>query len=220
MTMAGDNKTPIWDLTVRLFHWALVVAVCLALFSGTQDKMMTGYDTMHVNAGVTVLILAIHRLLWGLVGSETARFSSFLAGPKTVLAYLKAVKNGEPFDYVGHNPLGGWSVFAMLLLLLAQPMMGLFSTDAMFFDGPLAAKAGDMAGQITAIHRITGWTLLGLIILHVGAVLYYGLVKRTDLVRPMVTGKGPAPRTPEMRSQLLSLALFLVVGASVCLTVF
>ncbi len=216
------GRVKVWDITVRLFHWALVVAFGFSVFSAFQDKIMTGYDDMHRISGITILILVLFRIFWGFIGSDTARFSQFLRGPKATLAHIR----GKGAETYGHNPIGGWSVMLMLLLLLVQSCMGLFATDAMFFEGPLSPKAGDYAGLITAIHRIVGYSLIGLVGLHIAAIIFYTLVKKINLVRPMITGwKSVNPdqvlaAAPKSRSSLWAILLFIATGGLVCLSIF
>jgi len=209
------KQIKIWDSAIRLFHWALVVAIAFSLFSAFQDKIMTGYDTMHLYAGLAVLTLTGFRITWGFIGSETARFSSFIASPRRVLAYLK---NQDTGNSVGHNPIGGWSVVLMLILLFLQALMGLFSSDAMFFEGPLTAMAGDRAGMITEWHRIAGYLLIGVIITHLVAVIYYSLVKKITLIKPMITGNKMVNNSvtePKQKSWLLAVAVLLAIAATV-----
>jgi cytochrome b len=175
----------VWDLPVRLFHWALVLLVP-ALWATHEWEMM---DT-HILLGEIMLGLLLWRLLWGMLGSSTARFSAFVRGPGAVLRYLTG-KGGRSF---GHNPLGGWSVVAMLLLLLTQVGLGLFAIDEDALDGgPLSHLVSyETARTLAHRHETVFWILVGLIALHVLAILYYLLVKRDDLVTPMVTGRREA----------------------------
>jgi len=210
--MRGDAQkegVKIWDIALRLFHWALVVAFAFAAYSAFQDKFGI-YAGMHTYAGVTVLILVCWRILWGFIGSESARFSSFVRGPKAIMGYLK---QGDAAKCPGHNPLGALSVVLMLLLLLAQAVMGLFATDDMFFSGPLSEHAGDWGGRLTRWHKQTGLVLIGLAGLHVAVVLYYTLIKKAGLVRAMITGRKAAPRkAPKMASAWLALAILIPVA--------
>lgn len=196
----------IWDIAIRLFHWTLVVVFIMAAYSAFQDKFGI-YADMHTYAGVTILILMAWRILWGLVGSETARFSQFVRGPKAIKGYLQ---RGDAAKCAGHNPLGALSVVAMLVLLLAQAVMGLFATDDIFFSGPLSDQAGGWAGTLTRWHKQLGLVLIGLAALHVLVVLYYSVVKKAGLLRAMISGTKPAAkRAPVLKSPWLALAIFL-----------
>ncbi|WCL54787.1 cytochrome b/b6 domain-containing protein [Gimibacter soli] len=209
------KRIQVWDLPTRLFHWALVIAVALSAYSAFEDKFGV-WAKVHLYAGLTILGLILWRLVWGFIGSETSRFSHFLKGPKAVAAYARQADAGA---HVGHNPVGGWSVVAMLVVTFAQAALGLFATDDMFFSGPLASKIdGGMTGTITEIHEVLGFTLFGLIGLHVAAVLYYRIVKRVDLVRPMVTGSrdvAPETKEPARRHGLWAIVSALLIGGGV-----
>lgn len=214
------QKIKVWDLATRLFHWALVIAFALSCYSAFQDKIMTGFDTMHRQAGIMVLILVVFRILWGLVGSDTARFSRFVKGPKAILNTLRGESSDSPPESVGHNPIGAVSVMVMLLLLLAQAALGLVSTDGMLFSGPLTDLVPN-AERLTLFHRLLGYSLMGLVGVHVLAIVFYKLVKKKFLLPVMITGyQESSAEQPQIRSQWLALILFFISGAAVCLSVF
>ncbi|GHF12936.1 hydrogenase [Kordiimonas sediminis] len=217
------RKIKIWDLATRLFHWSLVVAFVLAAYSAFEDKFGM-YADMHLYSGIAVLILISWRIIWGLIGSDTARFSHFVKSPAAAIRAFGSLVRREPYSEVGHNPLGGYAVILMLVLLLIQPVLGLFSSDDMFFEGPLvSAVDGSLSNRATEIHELLGLFLIGFTIFHVVMIMVYALLKRVDLVRPMITGRAYKPDTedqPVVRSQILAFILLLVVGSGVCLSVF
>ncbi|MEQ1601866.1 MAG: cytochrome B [Methylophilaceae bacterium] len=177
----------IWDLPLRIFHWALVVFFAVAVISA---KLGGNALEWHVYSGLAVLVLLIFRVLWGFVGSKHAKFLNFIRGPRTILAYLKGT--GE--KHIGHNPVGALSVIAMLLLLLFQAVSGLFSNDDIMTEGPLFALVSkDTSDYLTHLHTLNQYMLYGVLALHIGAILYYRLVKRENLVRPMLTGRKQVP---------------------------
>ena len=171
---------PLWDPVVRVIHWYFPVAIAFMWWSGEQ-----GHYQWHSWVGYSLLVAAGTRVVWGLVGSEPARFRSFLRGPATIVAYLRGrVAAGE-----GHNPLGGWSVVCLLLLILAQAGTGLFTSDDILFEGPLAFWGGDWSGPLAQWHE-TNWLLLqGFILLHLGAIAFYHFRRREPLVRAMWLGQ-------------------------------
>ncbi|UTW58882.1 cytochrome b/b6 domain-containing protein [Kordiimonas sp. SCSIO 12603] len=175
------NKIKLWDGAVRVFHWSLALLFGLSLYSAFQDKFGI-YADMHYYSGVAIIGLVLWRILWGFVGSDTARFAFFLKGPSGVRSYLKGDNS-----HIGHNPLGGWSVILMLLALFVQAVLGLFSSDGMLFGGPFSVYAND-SNAITNIHEYLGYGLMGLIGLHILAVLFYELIKKQKLIMPMLTG--------------------------------
>lgn len=181
----------VWDLQVRLFHWTLVLLMAVSYFTGRA-----GGDWMkfHFWSGYAILTLLLFRICWGFVGSTTARFSHFIKGPAASLSHLaELLGRGRPRE-AGHNPLGGLMVVVLLLAVLAQVVAGLFSadTDMGLVSGPLANHLPDRwVDKATAFHHAWVNVLLALIALHVLAVIVYLVLKRLNLVRPMVTGHKP-----------------------------
>ena len=175
----------VWDLPTRIFHWALVV--CIA---GSVVTSQIGGNAMpwHFRFGYCIASLLLFRLVWGFVGGRWSRFSRFIYSPMTVLRYLTG--RAGPEHSIGHNPLGAASVFAMLSFLLAQVGSGVFSDDEIAASGPLTKfVSGATVGIATHYHKGIGkYVLLGLVVLHVAAIVFYLLRKRENLVRPMLGG--------------------------------
>jgi cytochrome b len=213
-------RVRVWDLPTRLFHWALVALVVCLVISGYR-----GGDAMqwHARFGYAVLSLLLFRIVWGFVGGRWSRFSSFLYAPKSVGAYLRG--RAHPDHLVGHNPLGGLSVFAMLAILVAQVATGLVGDDEIAFTGPLNRFVSSAQGlAATWYHKRVGqWVLAALVVLHIGAIAWYRLRKREDLVRPMlhgdkVVGAPTQPSRDDAASRALALVLLgLCAGAVGCL---
>jgi len=170
---------------------------------------------LHILLGEIMLGLLLFRLIWGVIGSSTARFASFLRGPGTVLRHLRG-KAGAAF---GHNPVGGWSVALMLLLLSVQVGLGLFVSDEDGLNcGPLSHLISyDSARILAHRHETMFYILLGFIVFHVAAILYYLVVKRDNLVTPMVTGRGAASVSGEAmtRAPLWRFLLAAALAASI-----
>lgn len=179
----------VWDLPVRLFHWGIVVGVFIAWL--TQD---IGWLPAHRITGYAIGAALIFRLLWGVVGSDTARFARFLRSPIAGLAHLRRFRRGEPDTEIGHNAAGGWMVLLMLLLLAVQFGTGLFATNDIDFEGPFAGWITlERSDVLTSIHAVNFTAIEIAVLLHVLAVIAYAVVKRHDLVRPMVTGRKRLP---------------------------
>lgn len=182
MTGASANRELIWDWPVRLSHWSFAVLVPAMWY--TADNSLWWW---HTRLGMALLAVLIFRILWGFIGSRTARFASFVKGPGAIVDYLK----GESAFTTGHNPLGALSVVALLTAMSLQVAMGLFSGDP--YDGatgPLNGFVGVMtADMITDWHKTFVWVLVALVAVHLAAIAFYAAVKRTNLVGPMITGK-------------------------------
>ena len=176
----------VWDAPTRIVHWALVLAF---LFSwGAAEYHNYG---PHRISGYVVLGLLIFRLIWSVAGSDTARFRHFVRGPSAVWTYARGLPDRAVAAAYGHNPLGGWSVVAMLLALIVQVGLGLFAVDIDGLEsGPLADYVDfDTGRRAATLHHLSFKLLLALVALHVAAVLFYALWKRRDLVMPMLTGR-------------------------------
>ena|SRR5690554_7593 len=172
----------LWDLPTRLFHWLLVLAV-----TGSLVSVNLGGNWMlwHERFGLAIVGLLSFRLVWGIAGSRYSRFHHFIPGPASVTAYIQGRWQG-----VGHNPLGALSVLAMLGLLGFQAVTGLFATDDIAFNGPLyRGVTSDWNSTITSWHKLTEWFIYGLIGLHIATVFFYTLVKKDNLIAPMITGR-------------------------------
>ncbi len=201
------RPVPIWDLPVRLFHWSLVV---LLVISWATAEIGGNAMTYHLWSGYTILTLILFRLLWGFWGSTHARFNDFVRGPRAAIRYARALLQGETPLYPGHNPLGGWMVILLLLVLSIQAGTGLFANDDIAVEGPLypwVSKAG--SDFLTRIHKLNFNILLILIGLHVLAALFYLFAKGENLIVPMLTGRkwlGPAFQEPQAHLARLWLA--------------
>lgn len=172
----------VWDLPTRLFHWGLAAAVGSAFIS-----VKIGGNAMiwHSRFGYIALALILFRLVWGVVGPVYARFAQFVKGPSTVLVAIR----GRAEPQLGHNPLGALSVIALLLAFGLQASLGLFTTDEIAFDGPLVKHAsGAWVEFATRWHNRFEWLLIGLVVLHLAAIVVHQMVRGHNLVRPMITG--------------------------------
>lgn len=201
----------IWDIPTRLFHWSLALCIVGLVITGE-----VGGDAMvwHFRLGYVVLTLLGFRVLWGLVGGHWSRWWRLPLGPGSVRAYLQGQ---SPLSHtVGHNPLGSWSVLALLALTALQAGTGLFSDDEIANAGPLSALvSGQWVSWLTAWHKDPGKALLlTLVVLHVAAIAWYRLRHDEDLVRPMLHGDKVLPAVvPSSHDSVLSWLL-----AGLCLS--
>jgi cytochrome b len=208
------NKTiRVWDLPVRLFHWALALSIVLGIIF---VKIGGNAIEWHAYCGYVTLTLVMFRIIWGFVGSWHARFLNFVPSPKRLIAYLRGQTDGG----LGHNPLGAFSVLALLLTLLIQALTGLFADDDIFFQGPLAKYASNSTvAFLTSVHHFNQYIIFALIGLHLLAIVYYLLVKKDNLIKPMITGDKNAPanissQAVDTARQRLA-ALMILLGLSI-----
>jgi cytochrome b len=181
-----DHKRTIWDVPVRIVHWSFVILLPALWWSWKSGDM-----TLHKQLGIVMLGLILFRLGWGIVGSATARFATFVKGPRGIWAYLRRSAGADAAPLVGHNPLGGLSVVAMLGLLGLQVGLGLFAQDIDGLEsGPLSYLVSyDMADAAREAHETVFNVILALVALHVAAILFYLLVRRDNLIGPMISGR-------------------------------
>jgi cytochrome b len=183
----SDSPAPVrlWDGPTRLFHWGLVILILTAWLSAGKNM------ELHKLSGYGVIGLIVFRLWWGVAGGSTARFTNFVTGPKTTLAYLQGLKSRAPGETAGHNPIGALSVVAMISLILIQAGLGLFATDIDGIEsGPFSDKVDFDTGRLfSEWHELAFRALQGLIGLHLVAIAFYALWKRENLVGAMITGR-------------------------------
>jgi cytochrome b len=179
----------VWDIPVRVFHW-LIVALVAAAYATWRLNWMA----WHGWVGDAMLTLLLFRLSWGFFGGETARFSRFIASPRTVLQHLKCSLRREPDHQVGHNPAGGWMVLLLLALLLVETLTGLYVANDIADEGPLTEVVPAWAANaIASSHAILWDALLAAIVLHILAIAGFAAIKGQNLLRPMVTGTKVLP---------------------------
>ena len=180
--MSDKRSIRLWDLPLRLFHWSLVVLLAALWWTAENDR-----TELHEKLGYVTLVLLVFRFYWGLFGSSTARFSQFVKGPRAIAAYLREQSPAS----VGHNPLGALSVLLLFGLMIVEVGLGLFTQDV---DGIEAGSLAQYISYETADlarewHEFLFNVILGVVALHVLAILFYLVVKRDNLVGPMVTGR-------------------------------
>ncbi len=210
---AGPRTVIVWDAATRLFHWAVV-----ALVPAAYVTQRLGWIGWHVRAGEALLALLFFRLLWGMFGSDTARFRRFLAPPGAAFRHLAHLFRREPDLAVGHNAAGGWSVLLLLGLLLGETLSGLYLNNDVADEGPLSHLVpAPVSNAITALHGFLWYALLAAVGLHLVAIVVYAVAKGQNLVRPMLTGRKTLPfavPAPRMAPVLRALVL-LAVGVAV-----
>lgn len=163
----------VWDPVVRVGHWLLVTCVVLAWFT------RHGGGSWHEVIGYLSLAVVGVRLLWGAFGSPHARFMDFLKGPRQTLVYAREMWRGTEPRHLGHNPLGGYMIVALVTMLVVVGGSGwLYTTDR--FWG---------IAWVEAVHLWSTYALFALVALHVGGVLYASLKHRENLVAAMIHGR-------------------------------
>jgi len=198
------NSKPVWDIAVRLFHWSLVVSFIVAYLTGDDES------DIHVYAGYIILGLVIFRIIWGFIGAQHARFKDFIYGPSEIISHAKGLFRGKVKTYIGHNPLGGLMVLALLLTLIMTVVSGLKVYGAEG-HGPLAqintsyfissANASSPDGDNNKdhqdsdkeelweeIHEFFSNLMILLIVFHIVGVIISSRIENENLVKAMITG--------------------------------
>lgn len=196
----------VWDGYIRLFHWLLVL-----LLVGLWWTAENLYMDWHQRLALVLGGLVCTRIIWGFIGSQNARFSHFIKGPRAAVEHIKELQQRTYQPESTHNPVGGLAVVLMLTLLLLQFSTGLFATDDIFFSGPLnALVSGDTASLLTTIHKTNFNVLLGVIVIHIIAIALYKWLG-IPLVAAMIHGKRHQKSAPDLRHGALGLVLAAVI---------
>ncbi len=209
--MSKGNTVKVWDISIRIFHWSLVISFFVAYITAEEA------DLLHIYSGYAVLTLVSYRLLWGFVGTKYARFRSFIFSPGEVLQYIKSLAQGHPRYYIGHNPAGGLMVLALLTCLLIVTISGLKLYAVEEGLGPLASvttnlsvvsnaysdddehekshrnEDGDQEEFWEEIHELSTDVTLFLIFLHIAGVFMTSKLHHENLPKAMITGRKQAP---------------------------
>ncbi|XKF14297.1 cytochrome b/b6 domain-containing protein [Halomonas sp. BLK-85] len=187
----------VWDVLVRIFHWALVVAVLLSFYTLKTDGAPFLFPIeIHAQAGYVVLGLLTFRWIWAFFGTHYARFRAFLTSPKASASYAQSLIRRQPTPYAGHNPLGGWAVLILMLSLTFQAVSGLFLSDDIFFSGPLYGSLGNaFSNALVSWHALNAQFLMVLIGLHLVAIAVHAALGER-LVKAMFTGVKTFTQTP------------------------
>jgi len=172
---SSSAKIKVWDGPVRLFHWTFVILVLFCWFSGEWRREQFPY---HAYAGYAAGIVLLFRIIWGVAGSSYAKFSDFVYSPGKTIKYAMQVLSGRPPRYVGHNPLGGWMIVLMMVVIGFTIVTGIVA--------PVWHDAEE-------IHEFFGENIIILLVaLHLLGVIVDSIMTKENLARAMVTGTKPA----------------------------
>lgn len=184
---ASPETTPVWDVFIRLFHWALVISITVAAVTGFL--LDASWINIHIWSAICAVALIATRIIWGFTGGTYARFASFVMSPRRVLAHVQNLRKGTDKRYIGHNPLGGVMVLGLLANILAIAVSGMILLGGVLKAGPLAAFIPYTIGNSTGeVHELLAFTLLALIAAHIGGVIYESRRHNENLAYAMVTG--------------------------------
>lgn len=200
MNTANTQTTSIlvWDWPTRIFHWSLALSFLGAYLTAESEV----YRNLHVLFGYSFAGLIVFRLLWGLVGSNYARFTEFVRGPGAVGAYLKSLFSRQPKHYIGHNPAGALAILLLLGIGLVLSLSGWAH-----FEG----LGGDWLEEV---HEVLGNLMLALVAVHILGVILSSRLHGENLAKSMLTGRKRGPSEAGIASaRPLIAALLLTVIA-------
>ena len=205
------KKLFVWDLPVRLFHWFLLISLLSAWYTSDGERDLIDY---HLKIGYFTLGLIIFRIMWGIFGTQYAKFSQFFPTKTKLLSYLNKSKQNQVDTTVGHNPLGGLMIILMLLLILSQAISGLFMNDDVFTTGPYYESVNSSIQKfMSLIHHNVFDIILFVSVVHIGAIFYYLFAKKINLIVPMFTGYKSTDNheASSIKSSKLLLALVIIL---------
>jgi cytochrome b len=209
----------VWDPFVRVSHWGLVTAILVAL--ATSLVLPPTWITAHIVSGTVAATLVVARIVWGLLGPTTARFSSFVRGPREFLRHLEELWHGEADRHLGHNPAGGAMIVALLATVSVIALTGFVTLGGSFKSGPLSFATSFATGEFARhLHELLAYGLIGLIFLHIGGAVFESRRTRENLVHAMVHGRKAdrhgdvAPRPQRARPVLAAIIVATVLVAS------
>jgi cytochrome b len=193
---ASARRVLVWDAPVRVFHWLMVASFAGAWLTAESER----WRLLHVTLGYTMAGLVGFRIVWGLVGTHHARFSSFVRGPAAVLRYLRAMLRGQPAHFVGHNPAGALAIVALLALTLVVVASGWAAFNEL---------GGGWLGEV---HEAVASLMMTVVGVHVAGVLLGTWLHHENLIGAMVSGRKPGQPLDGVRSAWRSVAVLMLVA--------
>ncbi|MDO8598002.1 MAG: cytochrome b/b6 domain-containing protein [Sulfuricaulis sp.] len=204
-------KILVWDLPTRLFHWLLVFGFFVAMVTGDPDRLRD----LHVFAGYVVLGLLVFRILWSLLGSRYARFSSFCFTPVEAINYLRDLARGTAKRYLGHNPPGSWAIYILVVLGLLVSVSGLLVLGLEESHGVFRNLAYTPTGEaFKKLHEALSWIMLALVVFHVAGVVVESRTHHENLVLAMITGRKPGEASEGITSSHRWVGVVLTLGVA------
>jgi cytochrome b len=205
------EKRTVWDIPTRLFHWLLVACI---FGQWLTAEILENAIQWHFYIGYFTLGLILFRVFWGIIGTHYARFSQFIKGPVAVLKYAATLPKANSPAHAGHNPMGGWMVIAMMLLIAVQGISGLFITDDIFSNGPYYDAVSESTRDLMSFIHHKGFNIiLAAVVLHIVAIAFYTRFKKQHLVPAMIHGKKETAEAGISSSRLLLAIIVALVTA-------
>lgn len=183
---AAGGWIQVWDRLVRSLHWLLAAAMVTAWTSGHWQPQ--SFELVHHGAGYLALAIVLIRAAWGFAGGRYARFRQFVRGSGETLAYARQLRTGAEPRYIGHNPLGGWMVLALLLVAAALSVSGWLYTTEWLWGYE----------WLENLHALLAWLVLVLVMAHLLGVAFTCWRHRENLVAAMLSGRKRAAQAGDI----------------------
>jgi cytochrome b len=209
----GARAVLVWDLPTRVFHWLLVLGVAISYLTGGEEGWLF---VVHTASGYLIAVLLLFRVIWGVIGSPRSRFRDFVHGWRSVADYVRSLLALHPPRYIGHNPLGGWMVILMLIVLLITVVTGLFSGEEGEASGllfPWIATPGSEG--LSEVHEVFANVIVILAVIHVCGVLADWWLTRENLVSAMISGSKQLDETSASAEKPAASTSRMIVAVSI-----
>jgi len=184
----NESRVYVWDRFIRFYHWSQALLFVLLYLSATYE-----FDDIHFLLAYLLTALLAARLIWGFISTGYGRFSSFLFSLSETISYVKGMLAGHTKRYLGHNPIGAWSIYLFLSLLSIMVVTGSVMLTWGEYEGPLWAAGVDFADSTAHIcrwlHETSTDLLLIMVALHLGGVAFSSIKHHENLVAAMWHGK-------------------------------
>ena len=179
------QKTYVWDIATRLFHWGLVARF-------VTNVVITDPESLaHRQIGYGIAALLGFRLIWGLIGSRHARFADFPPSASAAVQQLRDIATRRPHAHAGHSPLGALMTYNLLVTMVAIVVTGYMLTTLTWFGIDWVEEAHE---------TLVTWAEVSVVV-HVGAVIAESHRLKVNLPRAMVTGYKDLPEPAAERSR-------------------
>ena len=188
------KKILVWDIPTRVFHWALAISFAGAMITQEMERLRL----VHITFGYTMLGLVGFRVIWGMIGTRYARFSSFVPSPKKVFAYIRSLFSRQPMHTLGHNPIGALGIIAMLSLIIGTSVSGIL----------LEAEIAEELFE--ELHEGLANGLLVVVGIHIAGVIFSSLAHKENLIGPMFSGFKTGPESQGIRHSFWWIGLLLI----------
>ncbi len=198
--MTEHTHTRRWDPLIKITHWGIAAVVI-------SNALIVGEGSIaHIYAGYTLAALLGLRMLWGVVGPYSVRFTSFKPSPAGALAHIRDIRAGKREVHKSHNPLGAlmaYALWACLAVIIASgigmagapPAIDATISSAEFVSGEYReeeaggeSEEGEAGEVFEEVHEVAVNLLYVLILLHIAGVAFETVRSGKRTITAMLPG--------------------------------